>query len=275
MPSMPVAPDSLPPSSVRKACQILRAVCGHDACALGVVAVHAGVDKATALRLLGVLAQEGFVVRNESTKRYAIGPELQALGAMALARFDPSAIVRPSLLRLADELEDTVVLLVPRGHESLCLATQEGRFPIRANYLPVGGRRLLGLGAGSLALLAWLPAREAQAVLESLAVALRGHPRVTPALVESMAAQSRSQGYALSLDIVIDRVGGVGVPILGHDGRPLGALSVSALSDRITSRLDQIVAALQREAIVCQHIWRKQLQPGTPLAPGQEPSQRR
>jgi DNA-binding IclR family transcriptional regulator len=39
-----------------------------------------------------------------------------------------------------------------------------------------------------------------------------------------------------------------GVPVLGANGQPLAALSIAALSDRISSRLDQLVGWLQEEA---------------------------
>ena len=243
-------------SSVKKACQILQAVSAASTSRLTGIALKAGLDKATTLRLLEMLTQEGFVVRDLRTKLYSLGPELQALGAAALARFDPRPIVQPSLLRLANQFEDTVLLSVPRGNESLCLAVEEGRFPIRANYLPVGGRRLLGVGAGSLALLAWMPAREYDAVLPAIGAALCDHPRLSRRLIEKKVVESRRLGYAITLNIVVDRMGGVGAPIIGTDGRPVAALSIAALSDRIISRQAEIVAALKREVAICQSLWR-------------------
>ena len=47
--------------------------------------------------------------------------ELLVLGAAALARFDPRPRVRPSLLRLTGTFEDSVILSIPSGIESLCV----------------------------------------------------------------------------------------------------------------------------------------------------------
>ncbi|KQP15145.1 IclR family transcriptional regulator [Pseudorhodoferax sp. Leaf267] len=247
-----------PPSSVAKACRILRAIGALAQPRLTDIAQATELDKATVLRLLDALAREGFVQRDAQTKLYRAGPELQLAGVAALARIDPRAIVRPSLLRLAHRFEDTAILSVPSGTESLCLDLELGRYPIRANYLEPGHRRLLGVGAGSLALLAWLPAHERDAVLDIVGAQLQRtqrYPAIDRALLQANATASRARGHAVLLDVVVERMGGIGVPILGADGRPVAALSIAALSDRITGRETELAQALQHEAALCQSQW--------------------
>ena len=48
------------------------------------------------------------------------------------------------------------------------------------------------------------------------------------------------------LDVVVDQMGGIGVPILGADGKPIGAISIAALTQRIPTRLSMLVPALKR-----------------------------
>ena len=50
------------------------------------------------------------------------------------------------------------------------------------------------------------------------------------------------------LDVVVERLGGIGLPIFGSDGRPVAAISLAALNERITQRLDLLVPALQEAA---------------------------
>ena len=156
------------------------------------------------------------------------------LGAAALRRFDPRPLARPSMMRLAGNFEDSVVLSIRSGVESLCIDVEEGTYPIRANYLTVGSRRPLGVGAGSLALLAWLPDDEREAALETLSRQLERYPRITPALLRERVDQARERGYAVLLDVVVERMGGIGAAILDADGRPVAALSIAALNERIT-----------------------------------------
>lgn len=243
-------------SSVEKACRILKVFTTGGSHRLTDIAVATGLDKATALRLLEVLSRDGFIMRDAQTKCYALGAELLGLGAAALAQLDPRAVVRPSLLRLAAEFEDTAILSVPSGFESLCVDVELGRFPIRANYLHVGSRRALGVGAGSLALLAWMPKCEREAVMPQIEAHLGRHPRISRSLLESHIDEAREQGYAVLLDVVVDRMGGIAMPLMGPEGRPVASISIAALSDRISSRQAALAKGLKREVAICESLWR-------------------
>ncbi|HSD55211.1 MAG TPA: IclR family transcriptional regulator C-terminal domain-containing protein, partial [Burkholderiales bacterium] len=189
--------------------------------------------------------------------QYSLGAELLVLGAAALARFDPRPAARPSLLRLANTFEDTAILSLPSGAESICVDVEEGRFPIRANYLQIGSRRPLGVGAGSLALLAWMSDAEVEAVMPAIAARLERYPRITANLLARHVAEARRRGYVVLLDVVVERMGGIAVPIMGRDGRPVAALSVAALTDRITERERLLAVALKREAAACEALWHR------------------
>jgi len=74
------------------------------------------------------------------------------------------------------------------------------------------------------------------------------YPKVTMAWLKNEIERSRERGYSVFLNMLVDRMGAVGVPIFGADGRPVAAISVAALSDRLSSRMDQLVEMLKREA---------------------------
>lgn len=239
------------PSSVQKACLILRAMSDARNARLTDIAQAAGQDKATTLRLLDVLARHGFVNRDPENKRYSLGPEIFALGAAAMSRSDPRAKVRPSLIQLVRTFEDTAILSVPRGAESVAVDVHQGSFAIRANYLEVGSRRPLGVGAGSLALLAWLPDEEIDALMPFIADRLVNYPLLSPALLRRSIDDARRRGYVMLVDVVVPRMGGIAVPILSEDGRPSAAISIAALSERIIGREAALSEALLREAAAC------------------------
>ena len=236
-------------NSVQKSCRILRSLTEPRVNRLSEIAAQAGLNKVTTLRILEVLTREGFVRRDNKTKTYSLGNEVFILAAALRDRDDLRARARPSLVRLAAMSEDSVLLSVRSGGtESVCVDKEVGSFPIRANYLDIGSRRPLGMGAGAMALLAWQAEAEVEAILPLVEPQLPLSPKVTMSWLKNEIDRSRERGYSLFLNILVDRMGAIGVPIFGADGRPVAALSIAALSDRISSRLDPLFDMLKREA---------------------------
>ncbi|HEX4986630.1 MAG TPA: IclR family transcriptional regulator [Burkholderiales bacterium] len=236
-------------NSVQKSCRILRSLTEPRVNRLSEIAAQAGLNKVTTLRILEVLTREGFVRRDDRTKTYSLGSEVFILAAALRDRDDLRVRARPSLVRLAALSEDSVLLSVRSGGaESVCVDREVGSFPIRANYLDIGSRRPLGIGAGAMALLAWQSEAEIEAILPLVEQRLPQYPKVSMAWLRSELQRSRERGYAVFLNMLVDRMGAIGVPVLGADGRAVAAISVAALSDRLSSRTDQLVEALKREA---------------------------
>ena len=236
-------------NSVQKSCRILRSLTEPRVNRLSEIAAQAGLNKVTTLRILEVLTREGFVRRDDKTKTYSLGSEVFILAAALRDRDDLRARARPSLVRLAAMSEDSVLLSVRSGgSESVCVDKEVGSFPIRANYLDIGSRRPLGMGAGAMALLAWQSQAEIDAILPLVEQRLPLFPKVSMSWLKNEIDRSRERGYSVFLNMLVDRMGAIGVPIFGADGRPVAALSIAALSDRISSRRDQLVDMLKREA---------------------------
>ena len=99
--------------------------------------------------------------------------------------------------------------------------------------------------------------RDIEAVMPVIATRLARHSRITPRLLEKHIIDTRRRGYAVMVELVVERMGGIAMPILGGDGRPLAAISIAALTDRITSREDALAAALEREVTACESFWNR------------------
>ena len=236
-------------NSAQKVCRILRVLSTPQPLRLVDISVASDLDRATTLRLLETLTEEGFVQRDEATKRYALGDGALILGIAIQGRDHIRDRARPSLIALAALSGDTLLLSTRHGLESVCVDREFGIFPIRANCLDLGSRRPLGAGAGSLALLAWLPDDEVEAVLCLLDPVLKkNYPRISCALLQTEIALARQRGYTMLLDLVVDQMDGIAVPILGGDGKPIGAISLAAQSQRISTRLPLLVPALKDAA---------------------------
>ena len=236
-------------NSVQKSCRILRSLTEPRVSRLSEVASQAGLNKVTTLRILEVLCREGFVKREDKIKTYSLGNEVFVLSAALRDRDDLRVRARPSLVRLAAMSEDSVLLSVRSGGtEAVCVDREVGPFPIRAHVLEIGSRRPLGIGAGAMAILAWQSDSEIEAILPFVEQRLSHYPKVSMTWLRNEIDRSRERSYTIFLNMLVDRMGGIGIPIFGADRRPVAAISIAALSDRISSRTERLVAMLKREA---------------------------
>jgi DNA-binding IclR family transcriptional regulator len=213
------------------------------------IAAETGLGKSTAHRILGTLIAAGLVEQDAEGGRFFLGLHLFALGMAASNRYGLVELAGDAMRRLADRTADTVYLSIRSGNDAVCVDRVTGSYPIKTLTLHPGDRRPLGVGAGSLAMLAWLPDAEVRRVIEANAPLLAGYGNFDPATLLELAATSRRTGYAFNDRMVIPGMCAVGVPILGRDGRPVAALSVAAIEGRMqSSRRADIVDWLTEEA---------------------------
>jgi DNA-binding IclR family transcriptional regulator len=234
-------------NAIGKVCSVLKALAVASPQRLNELAVATGINRATAFRILEDLVEEGIIEKKGSPPKYDFGPEIVAVAAASSRSWDVHGLVRPSLLRLADFTGDTVVLHVRSHAESLCVDRVVGEFPIRANLLDIGARRPLGVGAGSMALLAWLPEPERMAVLDITCAQIERFPNFNREMMQEFIETSREQGYVFMCDVIVDTMGAMAIPIPDRHGTVRAAISIAALTDRLVRRRDELAEALKQE----------------------------
>ena len=234
-------------SPMQKTCRILCAISDRKHRTLSTIAAATNIDKASTLRILQVLVEEGLVVRDELTKEYRYGREAFILSHSLQSQHDLKTLARMSVLRLVNRSEDAVALLVRSGMDSICVDREQGAYPIHASTIEVGSRRPLGAGSGSLAILAWMEDAEIELALKHLEGRLSAFPGITIKAIRKEIAAARKRGYTKLVDVVVNRMGAIGKPILGLDGRPVGAISVSALSERLMEREKSLAEWISEE----------------------------
>ena len=236
--------------SVERAAAVLRLLAGKspEGWRLSDVASRTGLRKATAHRLLAALVNVGFVFQDPTDRRYRLGYDIVRLG-QAATHHEVVDFARPALIRLARKTADTVFVSIREGREAICLDRQVGDYPIRTLTLNVGDHRPLGVGAGSLALLSFLPPEEIEALIQVNRPALRRYPKFAPHHLRGLVATTLATGFAFNDGRIVSGMSAVGVPVWGPDGRVVAALSVAAINERMPpARVRQIVVVLQAEA---------------------------
>lgn len=234
--------------SIQRAISLLRAVARHNekGAALSKIAAEAGLHVATAHRMLSALVQEGLVTQDPISKLYYLGIELFLLGGAA-QQFTIRNQLRSALERIAGETGDTVFLLIRSGNDVLCIDRVEGKFPIRTIMIDIGARRPLGIGAGSLALIAFLPDDQFQAILSANASRYAQYQNLTAEDIRKLAAISRKQGYVVSEGLFHEGVTSLGVPIFNRQKKVIAAITVSSISQRMDGKRCQEIVQMVRK----------------------------
>jgi len=139
---------------------------------------------------------------------------------------------------------------VRRDLHIVCLHREEGPFPIRSHVLQAGDRHPLGIGAGSLAVLAALPDDEVErAIAANTAIILEKYPAYSAGLLQSAVTRTRKDGYALNPGLLMKGSWGIGVAVRDPQGRPVYAISLAAIEDRLDEvRRRELIPMLKREA---------------------------
>jgi DNA-binding IclR family transcriptional regulator len=252
---MPRSPDSGQHQNVARASRVLSALA--EGCASGLRLVDVmqmtGLGRASAHRVLSGLVAHGLAEHDRRASRYFLGTVFLQWVVTARERFDLSRLIEPALVRLCDKTQDTVYLTSRAGDEAVCVYRREGAFPIKALTLDVGDRRPLGVGTGSLALLAFLPDPEIERLLQEQKDA-RAPYMFDLRTLRRLIAEARTNDYAFN-DIhilpsmsAIQGMSGIALPVRRSDGTPICAISVVAITGRMRPpRRDDIVAMMRKE----------------------------
>jgi len=222
-----------------------------DGLPLSEIVAGSGLNKPTTRRLLLALMRAGLVEQEPQTRRYCLGEEAFVLGVLAARRHGLLELAMDSLRRLSAETQDTSFLTVRRENYAICLHREEGTYPVRTHALQAGDQHPLGVGAGSLAILAALPDEDVDRVVAgNEAVLLARYPGFAPDAMRSDIARTRERGFSLNPGRLVASSWGIGRAFRYPDGRVAGALSLAAIDSRMApARQAELSALLMREAV--------------------------
>lgn len=234
--------------AVARAAALLReiALCENGAGGLAELADRLGLERPTAYRILRRLVTEGLVQQDPASKAYGLGPLLFELGLAAQPPIQLQSLAGDALTQLAHESGDTAFAIIRSGMDSVCLDRKEGSYPVKALMMNAGRRRPLGVGAGSLALLAAMPQALSSELLDSNAQRIRHHGDADVSHLKALVQQARADGFVLREPVNAPEILSLAVPVCNPYGTAVMSLSISALRFRIEQRLDTLLCLLRK-----------------------------
>jgi IclR family KDG regulon transcriptional repressor len=172
------------------------------------------INKSTAHNILNTLAYHNFLVREETTRRYRLGPALAELGSVVRSRIDIRGIARPYLRRLMEQTGATILLGILTG-ATITIVDQEEPFTDVRVAVSVGMKIPFCAGAFGKTFLAYLPTETVDQLLANPGLKAFTATSITDAdEYRAALATVRAQGYAIddNEEYLLD-VGAIAVPI--------------------------------------------------------------
>lgn len=212
-------------TSIAAACTLLDMVATRrEPARLTDLAVATRRAKSSTLRLLTSLVRGGLLSRDREG-RFVPGPLVARLAMVRDSWDELARRIRPELVLLARRTRESAAFSVRDGDARLLLLREHSPQSVR-DHIEEGARLPLSRGAASHILRAFESDRP------------RGRLKAV-----------RVRGWAASFGERDPNVAATAVPVVGRDGRLLGALSVSGPVTRLTrNRLPILVAALRVSA---------------------------
>ncbi|MCP1200555.1 IclR family transcriptional regulator [Notoacmeibacter sp. MSK16QG-6] len=164
-----------------------------------------GLDKATALRLLKVLVDWGYLVKNADGS-YSPGPSNLRLASIYRATSNTITRIEAPIARISERVGQTTAFFVRSGEERICLARDHAYQDFRY-FIEVGGSVSLSEGGAA-----------AQLLMAYSGEAGERHD------------ETRGRGYYISRGERNRHFASVAMPLFESDGQFLGALTITGLA---------------------------------------------
>ena len=245
--------------TVERALRILERI-ASQASTIEEIADFVGVHPTTALRTLQVLEARQFVVRDDRHV-FRLGSGLFALANEALETFDLRSAAGPHLDRLNQEVGHTIHLGVLEGDKVVYVDKRESLNPVRL-WSRIGNVAPVHCTALGKVILAHLPPKERERIVKTATFERLTENTISSADELATALEAAAeQGYAVDHLEFEPFVNCIACPVLGADGRVLGAISITTttLVCSYEEMLDLRPAlAATAEAVSAEYGWRQE-----------------
>lgn len=206
-----------------------------------------GMPKSTVFRLLRTMEGRGYLAR-DAEERFLLTERLFHTPA-SQAEPDLPQIAQPVLEGLRDTCGETIGLHRLDGDERHCIAAAEGVRTLHTSGR-IGSRAPLYSGASSRAIMAFLPVKRWEEIVQRTGLApLTANTITDPLRLRAELVKIRASGYAVSHGEWVDGISSVAVPLFDPVGTVIGSINVSGPTFRFgDEKIRLVVGALKAAA---------------------------
>jgi IclR family acetate operon transcriptional repressor len=221
-------------AALRASLDVLDRFTEQESWGLSDLTQEVGQSKTRVFRILNTFEECGYLVREQGSGSYRLGPRLSALsnGSVKFEQLRWRAI--PPLQTLAESTGETVHVGILYGAEVVTVQLVEGRHEIRM-HSTVGKRSPAHASSLGKVLLAYFPEPEIDEFLRTAELTAMTPNTVTdPIEFKRILLDIRSTGFALDNEELELGLRCVAAPITDHTGLVVASVSVSAPAIRLS-----------------------------------------
>ena len=198
----------------------------------------------TVHRILQTFCEKKYVLRDDRSHTYRLGPSLIPLGKAAAKGIRLQDAAYPVLASLSSATREDSYLVIPVGNKGLVIEKVDG-----PNHLKVveefGYEMYLHCGAIRKVLLAYQSPSFIDEYFNNIIIHDRAFPHVRPADLRAELEKIRHDGYAITQgDYVTDAIG-IGTPVFNSEGELAASIGIIAPMIRIDN--DEYLEGLQAQ----------------------------
>ena len=236
----------------------------RDGFTLATLSRRLRVPKSSLLALLRTFTERGYLAQQPGGV-YELGPRAVEMGLSSRLRRELPALAAPVLQGLAARSGESVFLgvFVPSAREIVYVDKVES--PHRLRYTAeLGERRPLHCTAPGLAVLAFLPDPEREALVASLDLQPFTEFTITDrGRLRARLDEVRRDGVAVSLEEFMLGAVSVAAPIVDRHGMPVAPLSVMGPAPRMLAQREGLSGAVKAGAATSHH--QRRILPARPI----------
>jgi DNA-binding IclR family transcriptional regulator len=222
---------------------VLEAFAERDTWGIRELAAHTGLPRSAVHRMLHEMGRLGLLIEADGPGRFRVGPSLARLSVLLAERLDVRTVARPVMEAAAAALDETLVLALysPVRRQFFAVDAVESTQSIRYIWGPLRQWSELHTGSSGKGILAFLPAIERDAILDTLPDPLPGPARTRVAELRAELESVRARGHVISHGERFPGAVGVSAPIRDAAGLVIGDL-VFGWPDNRTSEEKEVRA---------------------------------
>ncbi|MDQ0218036.1 IclR family transcriptional regulator [Peribacillus cavernae] len=191
-----------------------------------------GIGKSSVSRILATLASEGFVTKDVESQKYRLGLTFLSLSGVLTSQLQINKEARPILRDMVKNIGESVHLAVLEGTNTMYLEIVECNHPVRI-LTHLGKRNPAYCTSSGKVMLAFQSEGLVERIIKDGLLAYAPNTITSPDKLLFELKEINKQGYAISVEELLEGVTSIAAPIRDYTGKVVAAVSVIGPVQRI------------------------------------------